>query len=313
MTTKEFDAKDFRRALSQFPTGVTVITTIDAEGKPVGVTASSFNSVSMDPPLILWSIDKGANSLSAFENSAYFSVNVLCTEQVATSNNFASRGADKFANIPYTAGLGNTPILEHFAAQFECKTWAVYDGGDHLILVGEVKKYRYNDSAEPLVFARGSYAISTPHPEMNQPRLKDRQGENSDFINDYLLYLLRETYQRFSTNLYTKLSQAYDVTPEEWRILSRMVSSPTIKIESLIDLVMQPENSLRETTDWMAEKGLVTLLNQDSLQLTEQGKVVAKEIKSLALQEEAALLNQLSTQNADELKENLHLLIAKLS
>ena len=122
MSNTEFDAKDFRRALSQFPTGVTVITTTDAEGNPIGVTASSFNSVSMDPTLVLWSIDKGANSLEAFEKAEYFAVNVLASDQVSTSNNFASRGEDKFANAQYSAGLGNAPILDHYAAQFECKT-----------------------------------------------------------------------------------------------------------------------------------------------------------------------------------------------
>ena len=134
MSQTEFDPKDFRRALSQFPTGVTVITTLDAEGNPVGVTASSFNSVSLDPTLVLWSIDKGAHSLAAFEKAEHFAVNILGRDQVATSNNFASRGQDKFANIDYSSGLGNAPLLTEFAAQFECKTWAVYEGGDHLIL-----------------------------------------------------------------------------------------------------------------------------------------------------------------------------------
>ena len=102
MSQTEFDPKDFRRALSQFPTGVTVITTLDAEGNPVGVTASSFNSVSLDPTLVLWSIDKGAHSLAAFEKAEHFAVNILGRDQVATSNNFASRGQDKFANIDYS-------------------------------------------------------------------------------------------------------------------------------------------------------------------------------------------------------------------
>ena len=108
-----------------------VITTTDAEGYPVGVTASSFNSVSLEPTLVLWSIDKGANSHETFENAEYFAVNVLASDQVSTSNNFTSRGQYKFANAQYSPGLGNTPIFDHYAAQFECKTWAVYEGGDH--------------------------------------------------------------------------------------------------------------------------------------------------------------------------------------
>ena len=309
MSNTEFDAKDFRRALSQFPTGVTVITTTDAEGNPVGVTASSFNSVSMDPTLVLWSIDKGANSLSAFENAEYFAVNVLASDQVSTSNNFASRGQDKFANAQYTSGLGNAPILDHYAAQFECKTWAVYEGGDHLILVGEVKKYRSNDSAEPLVFTRGSYAISAQHPEMVKSSAPDSNDNDDDFVNDYLLYLLRETYQRFSENLYPKLNKQCNVTPEEWRILARMINASSIKISELTNMVMQPELNLRETADTMVTKGLIEYQNNDILKVTDKGQTIAKEMKEIALNEEKILLNQLDSRQAKLLKENLISLI----
>jgi flavin reductase (DIM6/NTAB) family NADH-FMN oxidoreductase RutF/DNA-binding MarR family transcriptional regulator len=309
MSNTEFDAKDFRRALSQFPTGVTVITTIDADGNPVGVTASSFNSVSMDPTLVLWSIDKGANSLSAFENAEFFAVNVLASDQVSTSNNFASRGQDKFANAQYSSGLGNAPILDHYAAQFECKTWAVYEGGDHLILVGEVKKYRSNDSAEPLVFSRGSYAISAQHPEMVKSSATDSNNNDNDFVNDYLLYLLRETYQRFSENLYPKLNKQCNVTPEEWRILARMVNASSIEISELTNMVMQPELNLRATADQMVTKELIEYQNKNTLKVTEKGQTIAKEMKEIALNEERALLDQLDDNQAALLKESLTSLI----
>jgi flavin reductase (DIM6/NTAB) family NADH-FMN oxidoreductase RutF len=309
MSNTEFDVKDFRRALSQFPTGVTVITTIDAEGNPVGVTASSFNSVSMEPTLVLWSIDKGANSLDAFEKAEYFAVNVLASDQVSTSNNFASRGQDKFANAHYSSGLGNAPILDHYAAQFECKTWAVYEGGDHLILVGEVKKYRSNDNAEPLVFSRGSYAISAQHPEMVKSSAPDNNDNDDDFVNDYLLYLLRETYQRLSTNLYPKLNKKCNVTPEEWRILARMVNAYSIKISELTNMVMQPELNLRETADRMVTKGLIEYQNKDSLNVTDKGLTIAKEMKGIALKEEKKLLDQLDSGQAKLLKDNLISLI----
>lgn len=309
MSNTEFDVKDFRRALSQFPTGVTVITTIDAEGNPVGVTASSFNSVSMEPTLVLWSIDKGAHSLEAFEKAEYFAVNVLASDQVSTSNNFASRGQDKFENARYSSGLGNAPILDHYAAQFECKTWAVYEGGDHLILVGEVKKYRSNDNAEPLVFSRGSYAISAQHPEIVKSSTPYSNDNDDDFVNDYLLYLLRETYQRFSTNLYPKLNKQCNVTPEEWRILARMVNASSIKISELTNMVMQPELNLRETADRMVIKGLIEYQNQSILKVTDKGLTIANEMKRIALNEEKILLDKLGSGQAKLLKENLISLI----
>ncbi|MBN1008583.1 flavin reductase [Amphritea pacifica] len=309
MSQTEFDPKDFRRALSQFPTGVTVITTLDADGKPVGVTASSFNSVSMDPVLVLWSIDKSAHSLPAFEQAKHFAVNVLGQDQVSTSNNFASRGEDKFANAAYTAGLGGAPVLDNYAAQFECKTWAVYEGGDHLILVGEVINYRYNDSVEPLVFARGSYAISSQHPEMNSSQAATSQED--DFVGSYLLYLLRVAYQGFSAQLYPKLKQHHDITPEEWRILARMISSPEINTQELAERVMQPEVALNQTISWMAEKGLVDL-SANTARITTKGAEIGEKMKQLALAEEARLLASISSEQSDQLKQNLKTLIAKL-
>ena len=161
--TKEFDAKKFRHALGQFPTGVTVITTLDKAGDPIGVTASSFNSVSMDPPLVLWSVGKKAYSAKIFEEVKHFNVNVLGEAQVDISNTCAKQGTDKFANIDYESGIDGCPILKDTAACFECKTWKLYDGGDHIIVVGEVIKYQSNSDIKPLVFARGSYAVTAAH------------------------------------------------------------------------------------------------------------------------------------------------------
>ncbi|WP_261844935.1 flavin reductase [Aliamphritea ceti] len=312
MSASGFDAKDFRRALGQFPTGVTVITTLDESGNPVGVTASSFNSVSIEPALVLWSIDKGANSLSAFENAKHFAVNVLSREQVSTSNNFASRGEDKFANADYHTGIGGVPLLDDYAAQFECSTWAVYEGGDHLILVGEVKDYRHHSETEPLVFARGSYAVSAQHPEMMQNQAETVTAPENDFVGDYLLYLVRETYQRFSAQLYPKLNQECQVTPEEWRILARMVNQPEVAIDQLTDLVMQPEVTLRQTADWMTEKGLIQYKDKDTLKATETGADMARRLQKLALDEEAELLSNLSAEQTATLKSNLKKLIDKL-
>ncbi len=151
------DAKDLRRALGQFPTGVTVITTLGAQSEPVGVTVSSFNTVSLEPPLILWSMAKSGYSAKVFENAEYFAVNVLGEQQVELSDSFARQSADKFDGVTFTSGVGGSPLLENTAASFECKTWKLYDGGDHTIVVGEVLAFQANDSVMPLVFSRGNY------------------------------------------------------------------------------------------------------------------------------------------------------------
>lgn len=157
------DIKAFRYALGQFPTGVTVITTLDDDGLPVGVTASSFNSVSMAPPLILWSVAKKAYSAKIFENRQHFVVNVLRDTQIDISNTCARQGEDKFVNINYQSGIDGCPILKDTAAYFECKTWQLYDGGDHTIIVGEVLNFKKFDDVKPLVFSQGAYAVTAAH------------------------------------------------------------------------------------------------------------------------------------------------------
>ncbi len=151
------DSREFRNALGSFATGVTVVTCSDAEGNPVGATASSFNSVSMDPPLILWSVTKNIHSANAFINAKDFVINVLSADQVDTSNGFARSGEDKFAGVDTEAGIAGVPMLKGCVTRFQCKTWATYDGGDHEIIVGEVQAMDTCDK-DGLVFYKGSYA-----------------------------------------------------------------------------------------------------------------------------------------------------------
>lgn len=149
--------KDFRSALGKFPTGVTIVTTQDANGEKIGVTASSFNSVSIDPALILWSIDKRAYSVDAFTQGEHFTVHVLREDQIDLSNRFASRGQDKFKDLQLVKEETRAPRLPDNAAWFECKTWKVYDGGDHFIIVGEVQDFGYENDVDSLVFYSGQY------------------------------------------------------------------------------------------------------------------------------------------------------------
>ena len=307
MSHAPFNAQDFRRALAQFPTGVTVMTTVDKHGKPIGMTASSFNSVSIEPALILWSIDKQALSLPAFAEGEYFIVNVLGRQQADLSNHFARRGADKFANLPYQAGLGGCPVLADTAACFECNRWASYDGGDHLIMVGEVVNYQYRDDIEPLVFARGSYAQASQLPE---PAASEPPG--GDFISDYLLYLLRASYQQFSAKLYPVLRQSCGVSPEQWRILSRLIAHPQISLAELSILVMQPVNALQVTADELASKGYLVFHDAQHVAVTASGSQMAQQLQQVAQQEEAALLNRLDTRAASDLKNHLQQLLQQL-
>ena len=154
--TQPFTQTEFRNALGSFATGVTIITALGKDGQKVGMTANSFNSVSLTPPLILWSISKSTNCFDDFIAAESFAVHILAADQQELSNLFATTGEDRFANIQCTEGLSGTPILPHYSACFECKTAQQYEGGDHIIITGEVLKFSDNQ-LDPLLFYRGNY------------------------------------------------------------------------------------------------------------------------------------------------------------
>lgn len=157
MSAQPSDAKAFRNALGQFATGVTVITTLDADGKKVGMTANSFSSVSLDPMLVLWSIAKTSRSYEAFIEARQFAIHVLSAEQKLLSGQFASNCEDRFCDVAHHAGIGGIPVLDDYSAVFECETESRYEGGDHIIIVGRVVAFDNRDKS-PLIFHAGRYA-----------------------------------------------------------------------------------------------------------------------------------------------------------
>jgi len=153
------DTKQFRNALGSFATGVTIITTRDEAGGAIGVTANSFNSLSLDPPLVLWSIGVKAFSYPAFAKAKHFVVHVLAADQQALSDRFARPSTEKFDGVAFEHGLGDVPLFPGCAAVFECSTERCVEGGDHVIMIGRVERFSVNESALPLMSYRGRYAI----------------------------------------------------------------------------------------------------------------------------------------------------------
>lgn len=163
-----FDGKAFRRTLGAFTTGVTIVTTVDEAGRAYGVTANSFSSVSLDPPLILWSQSLTSSSYEAFRHSERFVVNILAEHQIPVSNQFAKSGGDKFLGIPVSMGLGGVPIIEDCSAYLECVKVAVHPGGDHVIYIGQVERIHRGPN-QPLAFGDGRYVVTAAH-EALMPR-----------------------------------------------------------------------------------------------------------------------------------------------
>ncbi|MFZ5670020.1 MAG: flavin reductase family protein [Pseudomonadota bacterium] len=153
------DAAAFRAALGSFATGVTIITARAPDGGPVGVTANSFSSVSLEPALVLWSLNRRALSLPVFEAATHFAIHVLAADQAGLADRFATRGVvDKFAGLDWVEGEGGAPLLQGAAARFECSRFAAHDGGDHRIYIGQV--LRFERSERPgLAFQHGAYAV----------------------------------------------------------------------------------------------------------------------------------------------------------
>ncbi len=157
-----FSPTEFREALGMFATGVTVVTARDAHGKLVGLTANSFNSVSLTPPLVLWSLARSAGSMAAFQAGSHYAVNILSADQQELAMQFSARGRDRFAGVAFTPGTGGAPLLEGAVATFECFNRSRYDEGDHVIFVGEVERCTHRPGASPLLFHGGRFYAEHP-------------------------------------------------------------------------------------------------------------------------------------------------------
>ena len=158
----DFGADDFRGALAMFATGVTVVTALAADGTPIGLTANSFNSVSIDPPLVLWSLSRDAGSMADFARGSHYAINILAAEQHALAQRFASKLVDRFGGVAFRAGASGVPGLAGAAAVFECFNRSRYEEGDHVIFVGEVERCERREGALPLIFHGGRYFTELP-------------------------------------------------------------------------------------------------------------------------------------------------------
>lgn len=152
-----FSPSQFRSALGMFATGVTIVTARAGDGTPLGLTANSFNSVSLDPPLVLWSLARAAGSMPVLSTGSHYAINILAAGQKALAERFAAKGADRWEGVNYIEGRGGAPLIEGAAATFECFNRSRYEEGDHVIFVGEVERCDWRPGAAPLLFHGGRY------------------------------------------------------------------------------------------------------------------------------------------------------------
>jgi flavin reductase (DIM6/NTAB) family NADH-FMN oxidoreductase RutF len=169
LDTPVVDPAQLRAVLGQFATGVTVVTTIAENGRRVGLTANSFSSLSLDPPLILWSLRKAAPSCMDFQRAERFAINILAHDQIGLSRHFATPAENKFDGVSCTEStLARVPCLDGTSARIVCRNLDQYEGGDHLIFIGRVEHFDVFGKA-PLVFHAGQYRALAEHPALSKP------------------------------------------------------------------------------------------------------------------------------------------------
>ena len=231
-----FSPREFRASLGMFATGVTIVTARTAEGEQVGLTANSFNSVSLDPPLVLWSLARAAGSLPAFSAGSHYAINILAADQKALAERFAARGADRWTGVAFTEGAGRAPFgttarkveggwringrkifasLAGAAATFECFNRSRYEEGDHVIFVGEVERCSHRADASPLLFHGGKFY--TEHPL--QADSSAPQAPDPRFVGGYLGYLLGQASHAVYRNFERSVA-AQGLTHIAWRVLA---------------------------------------------------------------------------------------------
>ena len=157
-----FSQKEFRASLGMFATGVTIVTARTAGGELVGLTASSFNSVSLDPPLVLWSLAQAASSMATFSTGSHYAINILAADQKALAERFAGKRDSRWADVAFTESDSGLPLLDGAAATFECFNRSRYQEGDHTIFVGEVERCFHREGASPLLFHGGKFYSEHP-------------------------------------------------------------------------------------------------------------------------------------------------------
>lgn len=299
MSNPARDIRAFRNALGSFATGVTVITTRAADGTSVGLTANSFNSVSLDPPMVLWSLAKTSRSMPVFAEAEYFAVHVLAAEQEALSVRFAKSGEDKFAQIAVENGIAGLPLLPDCAARFQCKTSFRHEGGDHIIFVGEVLDFDRSDHA-PLLYHAGQYALSARKGDIGKPRSARLAGS---FNEDHLGYLLSRANMQFYAPVHEAV-KAQGISDGAYSLLAILTVRQTLsREEALHFMAYSPYMADHLLTDLEA-RGLIATAGSPTsrYRLTDAGRDTILHLMAAAKGREADVLSILGEVDAIALK-----------
>lgn len=273
MQEARFDPKEFRKTLGTFTTGVTIITTRAADGTPIGLTANSFNSVSLDPPMVLWSLAKTSRNLDAFNDAGNWAVHILSVEQQELSDRFAKSSENKFAGVEVQSGIADLPLLSGCSSRLQCKTLFKYEGGDHIIFVGEVLDFDRND-IPPLVFHAGSYAVAAR--KFGQPPISSK-GQGTEVGDDFLGFLLpRAHYQIYARSRQEHLR--HGVSESEFFVLVSLIGRDGRSLEDIESMFsLTGHHITTDVVQGLENLNLVTAKGSE-LHLTDKGRELTVQI-----------------------------------
>lgn len=298
------DKKEFRNALGAFVTGVTIVTTRDAEGRPVGLTANSFNSVSLDPPLVLFSLALDSANLPAFRQAESWAVHILSVDQQDLSNRFASRGADKFSGLDFADGPEGAPLLPGCTARFGCKATFEYEGGDHAIFVGEVIDFTKSDSL-PLAYHGGRYSHVR---EPAAPAVPDDLESHYEFGRYFIGHLLGSAYAKVFSDLRREY-RARGLRASEYTVISAVGLGEGCTRDELAERAAKGGLALPDQPiDGLIQRGEIAL-NGNKLYLTDSGKKLLTELIAVA---QATQLRIEETLSAEDMN-LLHSLLKRIA
>lgn len=296
MTTRSLNSGDFRSALGSFATGVTIITTVAPEDIDVGMTANSFNSVSLDPPMVLWSIGKNSLSHPAFAAAGHFAVHILAYDQEELSNRFSRRGEDKFAGLDLERGPGGVPLLKGCAARFKCRTAYRYEGGDHDIIVGEVLEFDHFDKS-PLLFHRGKYSAIA----------SGASGEAA-FAGSFLGFMLARAQYALLQSIRDEL-QRLKIDLDQYFALCAL-GAKQLSVAEINELGRFYDRSFDEASALeLKTRALIEFAPVDArsrLQLTDTGRSLMWQLLAVGKDAETSLLEQFEPWEGQWLKGTLH-------
>jgi 3-hydroxy-9,10-secoandrosta-1,3,5(10)-triene-9,17-dione monooxygenase reductase component len=280
------EVRSFRNALGAFATGVTVVTTRTAEGTDVGLTANSFNSVSLDPPMVLWSLAKSSRALQVFAEARHFAIHVLSADQESLSTLFSRPNPDKFSGLDLDRGNDQIPLLRDCSARFQCRTAFQYEGGDHVIFVGQVEAFEHS-AKRPLVFQGGQYALAiSKQVPLSEAADSNEPDPTSSFSQDFLIYLLGRAHHQLFLGIRRELEKR-GLSEDQWFILSLLGVSDQRTLAELDRMLAN--TGKRVTYDQLAGLAAADLIRlagphdpRASATLTDRGRAVVIELVSAA-------------------------------